>query len=76
MNYNKYTVNKFKHLKLNVSVICIFNKSFKKYSINEEGKEIEKSPLGKCHNYVCCRQDSLIDSKISDDMVKRNRIFE
>lgn len=31
MNYNKYNVNKFKHLKLNVSVICIVNKSWTKY---------------------------------------------
>lgn len=31
MNYNKYNVNKLKHLKLNVSVICIANKSWTKY---------------------------------------------
>lgn len=31
MNYNKYNVNKLKHLKLNVSVICIANKSWTNY---------------------------------------------
>lgn len=31
MNCNKYNVNKFKHLKLNVSIICIINKSWAKY---------------------------------------------
>lgn len=64
---------------LNISFLkysIIKSKSFKRYSINEEGKETEKSPLGKCRSNDCRRQDPLTDSKISDDMVKRNRTFE
>lgn len=28
-------------------------------------REIQQSPLGKCHSDICCRQDPLIDDKIS-----------
>lgn len=44
-------------------------------NVNVEGNEIEKLTSCKRNSNNCCRQDSFINTKISGQKVRRNRMF-